>query len=133
MLSSELSTLLTGRAKQIKVFPLTFKEFVEASKNTKNIYESFHDYAEIGGLGLIIPDINNIERAKENLLDVLQDTIRKDIENKHHSTKNISIEKTIKYVLNNIGKPISSHKTVQHTNVNSESKINHVSFARYLK
>ncbi|MDR2653769.1 MAG: DUF4143 domain-containing protein, partial [Mycoplasmataceae bacterium] len=89
--------------------------------------------AQIGGLGLIIPNIDNIELAKEDLSDVLKDTIEKDVKKKHSYTRNILIDKTIKYALNNIGKTISVYKTTNNLNKNSPDKINHVSLNKYLQ
>jgi predicted AAA+ superfamily ATPase len=132
MLSSELSTLLTGRHRDIHVMPLSFKEFNEITKE-QNFNKDFYKYAEIGGLGIIIPNINNPEEAKKDLSLVLRDTIQKDVRKKHHNTTNILIDKTISYALNNIGVPISAYKTSEKINKQKSKKITRISFANYLQ
>jgi predicted AAA+ superfamily ATPase len=49
LLSSELATLLTGRAFEVHVLPFSFKEFVEFSDNQRNVDKLFADYIRTGG------------------------------------------------------------------------------------
>jgi predicted AAA+ superfamily ATPase len=46
MLSSELSTLLSGRYVQFQIFPFSFEEYGEYFKKKKNA-ESFMKYLEV--------------------------------------------------------------------------------------
>jgi predicted AAA+ superfamily ATPase len=132
MLSSELSTLLTGRHRDIHVMPLSFKEFNEITKE-KNFIKDFYKYAELGGLGIIIQNINEPNEAKKDLAMVLKDTIKKDVRKKHHNSSSILIDKTIKYALSNIGISISSHKIADKINKSENKKISHLPFFNYLK
>jgi predicted AAA+ superfamily ATPase len=108
-LSTELSTLLTGRHLDLSVLPLTFKEFSELSE-AKNYLENLDKYIAIGGLGVVIPNINRTEDAKLSLKGVLEDTINKDIKHRHKNTSNILINKVIEYAFNNVGVEISTVK-----------------------
>jgi predicted AAA+ superfamily ATPase len=107
LLSTELSTLLTGRHSDIRVMPLTFKEFHEIS-NMSNENDELNKYIEIGGLGIIIPFIEKQEKIRNILVNVLNDTIDKDIKKRHKINNNNMINKLMEYVLNNIGKDIST-------------------------
>ena len=49
LLSSELATLLTGRAYEVHVLPFSFKEYAEFSSSGKSIERVFADYLQTGG------------------------------------------------------------------------------------
>lgn len=49
MLSSELATLLTGRAFEVHVMPFSFKEYVEYVDDGKSSERKFADYLRTGG------------------------------------------------------------------------------------
>jgi predicted AAA+ superfamily ATPase len=49
LLSSELATLLTGRAFEIHVLPFSFKEFLEFSSSSSSVERFFADYLRTGG------------------------------------------------------------------------------------
>ena len=56
LLSSELSTLLSGRYVEIKMQPLSFKEYLDfiESYSPNNLNALFEDYLEYGGLPTVI-------------------------------------------------------------------------------
>ncbi|MDR2568322.1 MAG: ATP-binding protein [Mycoplasmataceae bacterium] len=132
MLSSELATLFTGRHRDVHIMPLTLKEFNEITNNPF-FNKDFYKYAEIGGLGIIIPHIDNPGEAKETLKNVLQDVIQKDVRKRHHNTSNLLIDKTIKYALSNIGVSISPYKTCKKVNKQDDEKMTRASFSNYLQ
>lgn len=58
LLSSEINTKLRGRGIEIKVYPLSFKEFYDGKKD-KNV--AFNEYIRFGGL----PYINSLDKEYE--------------------------------------------------------------------
>ena len=67
LLSSELATYIAGRYVEIKIYPLSFKEYIEFAKiqNPNKILsneEYFEQYLQFGGL----PGIHNFDYEKEN-------------------------------------------------------------------
>lgn len=63
LLSSELATLLSGRYIEIKMYPLSFKEFLKFNSYDKtNLEDKFNEYLKYGGLPAItqIKDKNNL-------------------------------------------------------------------------
>ncbi len=58
MLSSELSTYLSGRYVEIKMLPLSFREYIELhpADSENSIEKRFQDYLEKGAIPLIDPD-----------------------------------------------------------------------------
>lgn len=51
-LSSDIITEFRGRGDEIRIFPLSFKEFVSAYKGNK--YEAWNEYITYGGMPLIL-------------------------------------------------------------------------------
>lgn len=67
LLSSELTTLLAGRVLTIKIYPLSFKEFLSEYpfKNNEDKYDKFDKYLKFGGMPMLVNMNNN-----ENLIYV---------------------------------------------------------------
>ena len=66
LLSSELATLLSGRYIEIKMYPLSFKEFLKFNNyDESNLEDKFNEYLKYGGLPAItqIKDKNNLPRS----------------------------------------------------------------------
>ncbi len=135
LLSSELATLLSGRYIEIKMYPLSFKEFLKFNESdTSNIEEKFYEYLKYGGLPAItqIKDKNNLVMAYLN--DIYNTIIKKDIIERN-SIKDISLlENIVKYVSANIGSSISANKISDYLNSNKiVENSNHLTIDNYLK
>lgn len=135
LLSSELATLLSGRYIEIKMYPLSFKEFLKFNEyDANNIEEKFYEYLKYGGLPAItqIKDKNNLIMAYLN--DIYNTIIKKDIIERN-KIKDISLlENIVKYVSANIGSPISANKISDYLNSNKiTEKSNHSTIDNYLK
>src|SRR5690554_2219428 len=61
LLSSELSTLLSGRYVEIKMQPLSFKEYLDFTQSTSsdNPQEKFNQYLKYGGLPTVVELLNS--------------------------------------------------------------------------
>ena len=61
LLSSELSTLLSGRYVEIKMQPLSFKEYLDFidSNNRDNLQDKFNQYLKFGGLPTVVELMDN--------------------------------------------------------------------------
>ena len=135
LLSSELATLLSGRYIEIKMYPLSFKEFLKFNEyDTNNIEEKFYEYLKYGGLPAItqIKDKNNLVMAYLN--DIYNTIVKKDIIERNN-IKDISLlENIVKYVSANIGSSISANKISDYLNSNKiVEKSNHLTIDNYLK
>ena len=106
-LSTELSTLMTGRSIQINMLPLSFKEFVGYNSLNANL-DSFKRYMTIGSLPVIHADMDR-ERIFETLDMVRSDIIVKDIQKRKKMTDNTMLRRTIDYLFSEIGNPMSVH------------------------
>ncbi|MDP3057836.1 MAG: AAA family ATPase, partial [bacterium] len=81
LLSSELSTLLSGRYIEIKMLPLSFKEYLDFTsldiKFDKNI--AFKEYLEFGGLPTVVELRDHPETIAQFLNGIYSTVIMKDV------------------------------------------------------
>ena len=128
LLSSEISTLLSGRYVEIKMLPLSFKEYLELVKTEKK--EAFNSYFRYGGL----PYAAQIEDrgTKISYIEGIYNTIViKDlIERKKISDVEL-LKDILKYVLDSIGNNLSSKK-ISDTLTSNGRKTSHITVGNYL-
>ena len=134
LLSSELSTLLSGRYIEIKMYPLSFKEFLIFNNyDDMNIEDKFNEYLKYGGLPAITLIRNNDELVLSYLNDIYNSIVKKDIIDRNNLKDTTLLENIIKYLANNIGSPISSTKISNYLNSNKIApNCNHQTIDNYL-
>lgn len=121
LLSSQLSTYLSGRYVEIKMQPLTFKEFLTfydfKGMNNDRKFELFLKYGGMPGL----KDFNFDEKMIRQTLDGIFSTVLvKDIAT-HSDIKDVSLlNKITSFLADNIGNPISVCK-IKNTLVSNQS------------
>lgn len=112
LLSGELSTYLSGRYIEIKIFGLSYSEFL-MFHNLSNSVESLEKYLRFGGL----PYLYNLPLEKNVIYDYLKNVysaiLLKDVVSRH-SIRNISfLERLTLYVADNIGQIVSAKKITE--------------------
>ena len=134
LLSSELSTLLSGRYIEIKMYPLSFKEYLLFNNyNNDNIEEKFNEYLKYGGLPAITLIKDNDELVLSYLNDIYNTIVKKDIIDRNNIKDTALLENIIKYLANNIGSSVSSSKISDYLNSNKiVEKSNHQTVDNYL-
>ena len=134
LLSSELSTLLSGRYIEIKMYPLSFKEFLIFNNyDDMNVEDKFNEYLKYGGLPAITLIKNNDELVLSYLNDIYNSIVKKDIIDRNNLKDTTLLENIIKYLANNIGSPISSTKISNYLNSNKITpNCNHQTIDNYL-
>lgn len=134
LLSSELSTLLSGRYIEIKMYPLSFKEYLVFNNyNNNNLDDKFNEYLKYGGLPAITLIKDNDELVLSYLNDIYNTIVKKDIIDRNNIKDTALLENIIKYLSNNIGSPISSTKISCYLNSNKITlKCNHQTIDNYL-
>ena len=110
LLSGELATLLSGRYIEIKMLPLSFKEYITAFDNN-NYYQLFLDYMKNGGM----PGSVNISKDSPNDVDkyldgIFSTIVYKDIISRNNITDKLLLESILKFIFDSIGSPISVKK-----------------------
>ncbi len=104
LLSSELATLLTGRYIEIKMLPLSFKEYVSAFEDKTDLSRKFRDYLRYSSF----PQAIELFKANPDnitlFLDGIYNTILfKDVMQRKGITDKNTLEKVTKYLYDNIG------------------------------
>ena len=134
LLSSELSTLLSGRYIEIKMYPLSFKEYLTFNHYDHNhLDDKFNEYLKYGGLPAITLIKDNDELVLSYLNDIYNTIVKKDIIDRNNIKDTALLENIIKYLSNNIGSPISSTKISDYLNSNKiVEKSNHQTIDNYL-
>lgn len=80
-LSSDVLTEFRGRGDEVRVYPLSFSEYLSAYPGDK--YEAWNDYYTYGGLPLILSR-NSDELKSKYLIDLCRELYLKDIEEQNH-------------------------------------------------
>ena len=130
--SSELGTRLSGRYIEIKVYTLSYLEFLRFH-NLEDSDEAFLQYLKIGGLpGLSVFKPEEISQIDDYFEGVYSTILVKDIVMRE-KVRNVSqLENIIRYVADNIGKPISVANIVRYMKSKGE-KISEETVSNYLK
>lgn len=112
LLSGELATLLSGRYIEIKMLPLSFKEYLSAFNNSdKSRYEYFLDYMKNGGMPGNIPILQDNPNDVDAYLEGIFATIvYKDIITRNNINDKMLMESVLKFIFDSIGSPISTKK-----------------------
>lgn len=134
LLSSELSTLLSGRYIEIKMYPLSFKEYLIFNNyDNKDLDDKFNEYLKYGGLPAITLIKDNDELVLSYLNDIYNTIVKKDIIDRNNIKDVALLENIIKYLSNNIGSSVSSTKISDYLNSNKiVEKSNHQTIDNYL-
>ena len=111
LLSGELATLLSGRYIEIKMLPLSFKEYISAFDDNKNYHQLFLEYMKNGGM----PGNINILKTSPNDIDkyldgIFSTIVYKDIMARNKIADKMLLESILKFVFGSIGSPISTKK-----------------------
>ncbi len=134
LLSSELSTYLSGRYIEIKMLPLSFKEFLKFANFESNISidEKFNQYMKYGGMPGIIKlnyDYNLFDDAIKGIYNTV---FMKDVIEKNKLTDASLLEKVLKFLMSNTGSLISSKKIADFL-TSQGTKVTHNTILNYLE
>jgi len=139
MLSSEISTFLTGRFVLIPVFTLSFLEFMEFKKTyfpepaEKSKDEYFDLYLKSGGFPFIAKT-NHTQEENYQIIDGIYSTVvTRDISRRHNISNLEMFNRVVRFIIENLGKNFSA-KTIfdffksQHRSVSIETIYNYIAW-----
>ena len=104
LLSSDISTLITGRSIPITVLPMSLPEYIQLGMGN-GPDDAFLTYSKYGGLPMMRPDLT-AEMIVHRIESIKSDIILKDICNRK-KVDSIRIRKVIDYLFSEIGNKIS--------------------------
>jgi predicted AAA+ superfamily ATPase len=131
LLSSDLSTLFTGRFIEIPVYPFSFAEYCEYygyDSNTTNVLDS---YVMNGGLsGAYV--YSEKEDQASYIKDVYTTIIKRDLVDKYGIKEEALLDSLTDYMMDNISNLTSASKI---SNVFKQNKVetNHITIGNYMK
>jgi hypothetical protein len=109
-LSSELATLLSGRYVELKMLPLSFKEFCSGFDGNAAKNENFTRYMRLGSFPYTLKFSQHEREVKEYLRDLYNTVLLKDIVKRLRISDVTSLESVTKFMFHNIGSIVSSTK-----------------------
>lgn len=114
LMSSEISTYLSGRYVSIPVYTLSFREYITfKNKKNVNIKEMFDEYLQYGGFPLIgISDFDTTS-AYQVVEGIYSAVITRDISKRHKIRNKDLFDRVVKYVIKNLGKTFSANAIVK--------------------
>lgn len=112
LLSSELSTLLSGRYVEIKMLPLSFKEYLDFIdyKDQENLQLQFSQYMKFGGLPTVVELMDNTKTIGPFLEGIYNTVLMKDVIERNNVRDSALLESVLKFVASNVGNIVSTKK-----------------------
>ena len=110
-LSSDIITEFRGRGDEVRVYPLTFREYLTAS--SKNVDETLKEYITYGGMPYILSRKTDEEKSKY-LNNLFNNTYINDIVERNNIQKNEILESLINILASSVGSlnnPLKLEKT----------------------
>lgn len=133
LLSSELATLLTGRYISIHLLPFSFKEYTEMYPDETNYDRLFEKYLNSSSFPEVVRLSKvNEELANNYLKDLYNTIVNKNIAKRYNIRNEIDFERTIKFVFDSIGSPLSA-RNIANTLKNESINVFHGTIINYLQ
>ena len=132
LLSSELATLLTGRAFEINILPFSFAEYLEFTGKTSNPDRAFAEYMRTGGF----PEAVGLAEAGENfayeyLQTVFQNIYENDIQKRHRIHYETSYNEVVNFLFDSVGSSVSARNIARVLTANGK-KIDNKTVSKYI-
>ena len=132
MLSSEIATLISGRYVEIKMLPLSFREYVESTGDAKELARKYTAYLENSSFPYALELAGQPKEIKDYLDGIYNTIIVKDIAKRNKITDTMMLESVTRFVFDNIGSPLSTKK-IADTMTSEGRKIDVKTVEKYLK
>ncbi|MCM1045480.1 MAG: ATP-binding protein [Candidatus Gastranaerophilales bacterium] len=113
LMSSEISTYLSGRYILIPVFTLSFAEYLDFKKNDGATKETLNKYIRTGGFPIVALGNFDVRSAYQIVEGIYTSVITNDITRRHNITNFALFNRVVKYVVENVGKEFSANAIVK--------------------
>ncbi len=122
LLSGEIATLLTGRYVEIKLFPLSFGEYLSALPQDTSLESAYRSYVEEGAFPYVLQLRHDKEMVREYLLGLYNTIVLKDVVSRRKITDVMMLQSVVRFLADNIGN-ISVIKRISDTMTSLGRKI----------
>ena len=117
LLSTDLSTYLTGRYVEVKMLPLSFREYVELRGDGRDPHNVFTEYLEYGGFPGV--DFALGKQVVSTMLnDLYASVVFRDMVVRGKVRKPEELGRMVTYLMLNIGNPIENSVIARELNMN---------------
>lgn len=130
LLSGELATHLAGRYMEIKMYPFSFKEYLDYKKIPPN-KEAFTDYLVYGGFPFLLSLENENDRI-EYLNDIFNSIFLKDVIGRYNIRDAALLTRIVDFILDNTGKILSSKSISDYLRTKEKIKVSPKTIYNYL-
>ena len=131
LLSSDLSTLFTGRYIEIPVFPFSFSEFCSYFEKNGEEPSALTEFLREGGLPGSYLYSEAVDKAAY-IRDVFNTLIKRDLVEKYHILEEARMDSLTDFLMDNISSLTSPNKISEVLGKNGET-VNRVTICNYLK
>ena len=130
-MSGELATLLSGRYVELKMLPLSFKEYVSAFDNNRSLDDLYRDYVYNSSFPYTVELYNrrNIYAYLDGLFNTI---VLNDIVQRKKIQDPLMLKSVIKFMFDNIGNPCTAKK-ISDTMTSKGRKISNHTVENYLE
>jgi len=135
MMSSEISTYLTGRYITFHIYTLSFEEYLMFKKSymtLKDLKQEFSQYVRLGGFPATHLQDYSQDEVYTIVKDIYNSTIFSDIVRRNPVKKIDQLERVVKYTFNNIGNTFSA-KSISNYFKSEQRKIDNETVYSYLE
>ena len=131
MLSSDLTTLFTGRYVEIHVFPFSFAEFCSYYAEERDIQKLFEEYVIKGGLAGSYEYRTERDRTTY-IRDVYDTIINRDLVAKYNLSDTTTLEHLAEFMMDNVSN-LTSPNNISDTLTANIIVTNHKTIGNYIK
>ena len=110
LMSSEISTYLTGRYVPISVYTLSFREYLAFKDNSRyNRAELLEEYIRTGGFPLVALGDYDDQAAYQIVEGIYHTVVSRDIVKRHRISKQDLFDRVVRFIIENMGKTFSAN------------------------
>ena len=114
LMSSEISTYLTGRYVTIPVFPLSFEEYLTFKAGSSlSQKELLNEYIRYGGFPIVALGTYDERTAYQIVEGIYHSVISNDIARRHSITNQELFNRVVRFIIENVGKNFSANSIVK--------------------
>lgn len=110
LLSSEIATLISGRYVEIKMLPLSFKEFVTATDGGGDLSKAYLQYIESSSFPYALVLRDHPKELRDYLEGIYNTVVVKDLMARKKIPDVMMLESVARFVFDSIGSPMSTKK-----------------------
>ena len=135
MMSSEISTYLTGRYITFHIYTLSFEEYLTFKKSyttLRDLKQEFSQYVQLGGFPATHLQDYSQDEVYTIVKDIYNSTIFSDIVRRNQVKKIDQLERVVKYTFNNVGSKYTA-KSISNYFKSEQRKIDNETVYSYLE